>query len=70
MLLHQWIQCSLIELGLIHISPIYLRCDNHSEIQLAYNLVHHITKHIELDTHYMQDLVADGVISLEYCPTK
>jgi hypothetical protein len=42
-----------------------------SVIQLAYNPVYHSkTKHIDLDTHYIRDLVVDGVICLEYCPTE
>ena len=40
-------------------------------IQLANNPVYHSkTKHIDLATHYIRDLVADGVITLEYCPTE
>ena len=61
----------LTELGLIQKSSTTLRCDNQSAIQLANNLVYHSkTKHIDLATHYIRDLVADGIITLEYCPTK
>jgi len=66
-----WIQHVFIELGLVHNALTELRCDNHNAIQLAYNLVYHFkTKHIDLDTHYIQDLVVNGVICLEYCPTE
>ena len=48
-----------------------LKCDNHSVIQLANNPVYHSkTKHIDLATHYIRDLVTDGIITLEYCPTE
>ena len=33
-------------------------------------MYHSKTKHIDLATHYIQDLVADGIITLEYCPTE
>ena len=43
----------------------------HMTIQLANNPVYHSkTKHIDLVTHYIRDLVADGIITLEYCPTE
>ena len=32
-------------------------------------MYHSKTKHIDLATHYIRDLVADGIITLEYCPT-
>ena len=61
----------LTKLGLIQKSSTTLRCDNQSAIQLANNPVYHSkTKHIDLATHYIRDLVADGVITLEYCPTE
>ena len=66
-----WIWHVLTELGLIQKSSTTLRCDNQSAIQLANNLVYHSkTKHIDLATHYIRDLVADGIITLEYCPTE
>lgn len=48
-----------------------LKCDNQGAIQLAYNLVYHSkTKHLDLDAHYIRGLIADGILSLEYCPTE
>jgi hypothetical protein len=64
-----WIWHVLAKCGLVDNAPIELRCDNQSVIHLACNLVYHSkTKHIGLDTHYIQYLVAYGVIGLEYCP--
>ena len=66
-----WIQHVLTELGLVKKSSTTLKCDNQSVIQLANNPVYHSkTKHIYLATHYIRDLVADGIITLEYCPTE
>ena len=33
-------------------------------------MYHSKTKHIDLATHYNRDLVVDGIINLEYCPTE
>ena len=33
-------------------------------------MYHSKTKHIDLSTHYIRDLVADGIVTLEYCPTE
>ena len=66
-----WLHHVLIELGLIQKYATKLRCDNQGAIQLAYNLVYHYkTKHLDLDAHYIRDVVADGTISLAYCPTE
>ena len=59
----------LIELGQVQKSPTKLICDNQSAIHLACNLVY-LSKeqHIDLDTHYIQNLVLNGVIYLEHYP--
>jgi hypothetical protein len=63
-----WLHHVLKFLGLIQKYATELRCDNQGAIQLAYNLVYHSkTKHIDLDAHYIRDLVANGTISLVYC---
>ena len=60
----------LTELGLVHKYPTELRCDNQSAIHLTHSLKYHSkTKIIDLDTHYIWDIVADGVICLKYCHT-
>ena len=66
-----WLQHALTNLGLVLKSSAVLKCDNQGEIQLAYTLVYHSkTKHLDLDAHYIRGLIADGIISFEYCPTK
>ena len=62
-----WIRHVLIELGLIQKYPIELICDNQSVNHIVYNLVYQSkTKCIDLDTHYIKDLVAYGIICLEF----
>ena len=66
-----WLRHVLTELGLAPKLSTALKCDNQGAIHLAYNLVYHSKKkHIDLDTHYICRLVADGILSLQYCPTK
>ena len=61
----------LSELGIALKSSTVLKCDNQGAIQLAYNTVYHSkTKHLNLDSHYIRGLVADGILSLQYCPTE
>lgn len=66
-----WLQHVLTELSLFLKSSTALKCDNHGAIQLYYNHVYHSkTKHLDLDAHYIQGLIVDGILSLEYCPTE
>ena len=47
-----------------------LRCDNQSCMAIAKNPVFHTrTKHIEIQYHYMRELINDEIVELEYCPT-
>jgi len=37
----------------------------------SHNPIYHSkTKHLDLESHYIQGIVADGILSMEYCPTK
>ena len=48
-----------------------LKCDKQGAIQLDYNLVYHSkTKHLDLDAHHIRGIVANSILSLEYCPTE
>ena len=45
-------------------------CDNTNTINLSKNLVHHSkSKHIEICYHFIQDLVEDKVVCLEFIHT-
>ena len=66
-----WLRHVLTELGLALKLSTALKCDNQGEIQLAYNPVYHSkTRHLDLHAHYISGLVANGILSLQYCPTE
>jgi hypothetical protein len=47
-----------MELGIPSPNPIILHTDNKSAIRITNNLVHHErTKHIDVNCHYIQELV-------------
>jgi hypothetical protein len=51
--------------------PTQLICDNQSVIQMTKNLVFHKkTKHIDIQYHFVRDLVQQGVIEIMYCRTE
>ena len=59
----QWVQSILSELKLSVRSPTTLKCDNQSAIHIAKNPVfHERTKHIEVDCHFIRDLIRSGKI--------
>ena len=64
-----WIQRLLAELGFPQQKTV-LAIDNQSCIAIARNPVFHArTKHIEIQYHFVQEKVLDGMIELQYCPT-
>ena len=47
-----------------------LMCDNQSAIQMTKNpIFHKKIKHIDIQYHFVRDLVQQGVIEIEYCRT-
>lgn len=65
-----WLVRLLSELGLPHLHPVTLHCDNQSALQIAKNPVfHERTKHIEVDCHFTRDKVLEGLLELAYIPT-
>ena len=64
-----WLQGILREIGVEFDSPIVIWCENKSEINIfTYRVQIQRTKHIEIHMHYIQSLVHDQVIALQYCP--
>ena len=66
-----WIQNLLFELGFAQSSATPLYCDNQNAIQVANNpFIHAKTKHIEIDVHYIWDLVQENFVNLQFCPSE
>lgn len=56
-----WLRGLLVDLGVNLQSPTPLHADNTSAIQIASNPVfHERTKHIEVDCHYIRELLVNG----------
>jgi len=65
-----WLVSLLKELGVPHLKPVTLHCDNQSALHIARNPVfHERTKHIEVDCHFTRDKVMQGLLQLSYLPT-
>ena len=63
-----WIQNLLMEIGVpLQLTPPILWCDNIGAQALASNPVHHArTKHIELDVHFVRNLVVYHKLEVRY----
>ena len=47
-----------------------LYCDNKATIDISRNPMHHDrTKHVEVDRHFIEEKIEEGVISMTYLPT-
>jgi hypothetical protein len=65
-----WLRGLLAELGVKQQTPTPLLGDNMSVIHISVNLVFHgRTKHIEVDCHYIRDIVNRNLISLPHVPS-
>ena len=70
-----WIRRLLYELNYGHYTSetgtIRMLGDNQGSLSLANNPENHQrTKHIDIQYHYVRELVESGAITIEYCPTK
>ncbi|KAL5811427.1 hypothetical protein ACOSQ4_027995 [Xanthoceras sorbifolium] len=65
-----WVQSLLAEIQ-VNLSAVpLLWCDNISANSLAHNPVFHArTKHIEIDIHFLRDLIAEGRLEIRYVST-
>lgn len=60
-----WLKQLLAELIVSHTGPIFLFCDNKSALDLATNTIYHaLTKHIELDCHFIREKIHMGIVSI------
>ena len=66
-----WLRQFLSELGLDTSSPTVLHINNQSAIVIAKNPeFHNRTKHIDVRYHFLQQVIKDGTVKLQYTPTR
>ncbi|GKF51283.1 ribonuclease H-like domain-containing protein [Tanacetum coccineum] len=66
-----WLRNLLRELHTPLSSATLVYCDNVSAVYLSCNLVQHqCTKHIEIDIHFVRDLVAAGEVRVLHVPSR
>ncbi|MCO5571598.1 hypothetical protein L7F22_025344 [Adiantum nelumboides] len=64
-----WLRRLLGDIGAVQEQPTMLLCDNQSCMAIARNPVFHArTKHIEVQYHFVRELILDGEVEMEYCP--
>ena len=62
-----WVKRIVQDLGLRHLEPMILHCDNKAAIAIANNPVQHDrTKHVEVDRHFIKDHLNQGIINLPF----
>jgi hypothetical protein len=65
-----WLQHFLTELGIQFHRSIVIWCDNQSTLKFCRDPVQRQqTKHIKIHMHYIWDLVHEGIIDLQLCPS-
>ncbi|XP_074314341.1 secreted RxLR effector protein 161-like [Silene latifolia] len=66
-----WLFQLLQDLGLKHLGPAHLKCDNQAALAIAANPVYHErTKHIEVDCHFIREKIQQGLLTTSYVNTK
>ena len=66
-----WLKRLLNKLIIQDEKLLHMFCDNQATISIAKNPVHHDrTKHVEIDRHFIKEKLENGVIMLQYAPTK
>ena len=64
-----WMQKLLHDYGICQ-EHLTIYCDNNSAINISKNPVQHsLTKHIEIQHHFIRELVEDGTLTLEFIHT-
>ncbi|XAR65337.1 RNA-directed DNA polymerase [Bertholletia excelsa] len=65
-----WLRRLLVDLQQVQKQPTIVYCDNMSAILMTKNPIFHSrTKHIELQHHFIRDMIRKGEISLEFIAT-
>lgn len=66
-----WLLNLLTELGFSLKAVLALLCDNLGATHLSYNPVHHSRmKHIQIDLHFVRDLVQKGSLTVQHVHTQ
>lgn len=57
-------------MGLEHLPPILLCCDNQAALSIASNpVLHKRTKHLEIDCHYIKDKIKADEVVTQHVPS-
>ena len=65
-----WIKIILTNLGITLKGPMRLYCDNQAAINISHNPIHHdLTKHVEIDWHFIKEKLDNGLICPLYTPS-
>ena len=65
-----WIRRLLEDLKIPSTSPMKMHCDNKATIAIAHNpVLHDITKHMEVDKHFIKETIEKGLICMSYIQT-
>lgn len=67
----KWLRSLLASLGVAHRQHVHLFCDNQVALHIAAYLVfHECSKHIEIDCHFVRELLLQGLIATAHVRTK
>ena len=67
----KWLHAFLCELGIPISSSLVLWCDNIGATYFSSNPVFHAcTKHVEIDFHFVRDMVADGSLLIRFLSSR
>ncbi|GAA0148687.1 transmembrane signal receptor [Lithospermum erythrorhizon] len=66
----KWLKALLLDFGIPHSRPMTLFCDSETALHIAQKPVfHELTKHIEVDCHYVRDVIRDGLLTTVHVST-
>ena len=59
----KWLKGTLSSLNVLHTIPMLLHCDSQTTLHISHNPVFHDrTKHIEVDGHFVSDVIFSGIL--------